>query len=137
MPAAKKSARKAGRKIGRPTMFTPSVKESICRRLATGESLAAIARTPGMPTVEAVRLCLLRDESFFADYTRARAAQAEHYAAEIIEIADTCKDYNKARLQIDARKWYASKTAPKKFGDKLDVTTEHTGNVTITIGGNV
>jgi hypothetical protein len=25
------------------------------------------------------------------------------------------------RLQVDARKWAASKLAPKKYGDKLDI----------------
>ena len=27
------------------------------------------------------------------------------------------------RLQVDVRKWMAGKLAPKKYGDKLDVTS--------------
>jgi hypothetical protein len=26
-------------------------------------------------------------------------------------------------LQVDARKWFASKVAPKKYGDKTDITS--------------
>ena len=28
------------------------------------------------------------------------------------------------RLKIDAKKWKLSKLAPKKYGDKIDVTTQ-------------
>ena len=36
---------------------------------------------------------------------------------------------NLLRLRIDARKWYASKVAPKKYGDKIETT--HRGDVTV------
>jgi hypothetical protein len=29
----------------------------------------------------------------------------------------------RSRLRVDTRKWYLSKVLPKKFGDKVDVTT--------------
>ena len=75
--------------------------------------------------------------------TRAREAQAEHWADEIIEIADDSgldvvnngeggyridgEAIQRARLRVDARKWLMSKLAPKKYGDR--VTNEHTGEV--------
>lgn len=50
--------------------------------------------------------------------------QAEAIADEAIDIADTCEpmDAQKARLQVDTRKWFASKMFPEKFADrtKLD-----------------
>jgi len=45
--------------------------------------------------------------------------------AEVLEIADTTDDPQKARLQVDARKWIASKLLPKVYGDK--VSHEHGG----------
>ena len=36
---------------------------------------------------------------------------------------------SKAKLQIDARKWAASKIAPKKYGDKVE--QQITGNLAI------
>lgn len=74
-------------------------------------------------------------------YARAREAQADKFADDIISIADDGKsdtyiddDGNvrtdqeviaRSRLRVDARKWLASKMAPKKYGDKI--TSEHTG----------
>ena len=42
----------------------------------------------------------------------------------------------RSRLRIDQRKWYLSKLAPKKYGEKLDI--EHSGNmdIKVTIGGS-
>jgi hypothetical protein len=48
-----------------------------------------------------------------AQYARAREEQAETLVGEIIEIADLEPDTNRARVRIDARKWYASKVLPK------------------------
>jgi hypothetical protein len=76
-----------------------------------------------MPDTETVRKWLREFPDFLANYARAREEQADFYADEMVTIADESKDSNKARLQIDARKWKASKMAPKKYGDKLDITT--------------
>jgi hypothetical protein len=75
---------------------------------------------------------------------RARELQAEYLIDEIVEIADTpqigVKTIHKPtgtettegdmiehrRLRVDARKWVASKLAPKKYGEK--VTQEHVGD---------
>src|SRR4051794_16693229 len=69
-----------------------------------------------------------------ATSTRARAAQADHFADEIIAIADdTSGDWierdgelmvnhehiQRSRLRVDARKWLMARMAPKKYGDKV------------------
>jgi len=86
-----------------------------------------------------------KDEDLRNKYARARQLQAEVLADEIIELAskeratvetmvgETDKgsisseirkdNYNRTRLEIDARKWLASKLAPKKYGNTLDLTT--------------
>jgi len=71
-----------------------------------------------MPSRETVRAWLKDNDDFLGQYTRAREEQADFYADEMIEIADTTDDPNKARLQIDARKWKAARMAPRKWGDK-------------------
>ena len=38
----------------------------------------------------------------------------------------------RSRLRIDTRKWAASKLAPKKYGDKLDLN--HAGGLNVKIG---
>ncbi len=59
-------------------------------------------------------------------YARAQMSQAENFAEEIIEIADTEENPQKARNQIDARKWFASKVKPNKFGDRIDLNINQT-----------
>lgn len=106
-----------------------AAKERVCREISEGKSLRSICTDPNMPSAETVRVWLLEDGEFSAQYARAREEQADYYADEIIDIADGAKDANLARLQIDARKWKASKLQPKKYGDKVDLnlsgTIEH------------
>lgn len=63
-------------------------------------------------------------------YGHAQQAKAEGLVDEIIDISDTEIDSQRARNRIDARRWYASKMQPQKYGDRLDVNL----NQTIDIG---
>jgi hypothetical protein len=131
---------------GRPSSFTQEIADEICERLAEGESLRSICRSDGMPVQATVFRWLSIDEAFLKQYARAREAQADRLADEILDIADDSsrdtipkvdKEGNeygeqansewiaRSRLRVDARKWLASKMAPKKYGDK--VTQEITG----------
>lgn len=56
-----------------------------------------------------------------SEYIRAQAIISESLVEEIIEIADNDNDPQRARNRIDARKWYAGKTKPQKFGDRIDL----------------
>jgi hypothetical protein len=60
-------------------------------------------------------------EEFSQAYTHARELQQERFAAEVVMIADTEKDPAIARNRMDARKWYAGKVSPKKWGDRVDI----------------
>jgi hypothetical protein len=127
--------------MGRHSTYSQKVADTICLRLADGESLRTICADESMPSRSTV-LEWLADESkadFRAKYACAREAQADLLAEEIVQIADTprigVKTTTKAsgvettegdmvehrRLQILARQWYASKLAPKKYGDKVAV----------------
>lgn len=125
--------------MARPTSYTPELALEICRRLAGGESLRAICCDSHIPHRDTVRLWIVNDtHGFSVQYARAREAQVEHYADEIVEISDeTDRDtietehgekpnsewIARSRLRVDTRKWLMSKLAPKKYGDKVDVTT--------------
>ncbi len=81
-----------------------------------------------MPAISTVMGWLFdgKYEDFSEQYTRARQAQAELRADEIIDIADGAEHgaseaVQAARLRVDARKWAAGKLAPKRYGDKLDL----------------
>jgi len=78
-------------------------------------------------------LWLNQDAELAAEYARAREDLIERMAQEVLELSDVDvglqpdgkKDWaavQKHKLQVDTRKWLLSKLAPKKFGDKLELT---------------
>jgi hypothetical protein len=121
--------------------FSRKLFNTICEQIAEGKSLREICKAKGMPHRSNVFRWIDDDPTLRDQYVRAREAQADLYADEIIEIADDgSRDYSigengetivdhdviaRARLRVDARKWKASKLAPKKYGDKL--LNEHSG----------
>lgn len=110
-----------------PKEFSPEERETIqdiiCCGIAHGKALKTILETePRMPTRETIYVWLRDDAAFSDKYARAREAQADYYADEVAQIADTEEDPNRARVRIDARKWAAAKLKPKVYGDKLDIT---------------
>lgn len=108
--------------MARPKSYNQETADEICKRLASGESLRGICRDAGMPSEALVRSWAVDDvNGFAAQYARARETQADSLAEEIIEIADTEEDPQRARVRVDARKWFASKVAPKRYGDKVDL----------------
>lgn len=107
--------------MGVHSTYNQQTADTICERMIEGESLSAICRDKTMPSKSTVMRWLDADEhdNFRDRYTRACEARGDLYADQIIEIADNCADPAKARLQVDARKWVASKLTPKKYGDKI------------------
>lgn len=114
--------------MGRPSDFTPEIANEICERLSKGESLRKICESDDfLPSARTVhRWLALEDEwalAFRQQYARAREAQADFYAEDVVDISDEAVadavEVARNRLRIDARKWYAGKLAPKKYGDKI------------------
>lgn len=138
---------------GAPSKYNHQLMLEICGHIANCVPLRTIAAMEGMPSVQTM-MAWLADESkpeFLEHYARAREAQADKMAEDILAIADEectmvradkhgTKDddgdgntevvfdstaVQRNKLRVDARKWLASKMAPKKYGDKL--VSEHTG----------
>lgn len=103
--------------MGRPSIFTAELAAAICERISLGESLRSICREEGMPEKLTVLRWLSQDDQFCTQYARARELQADTHAEDVVDISDTETDPARARVRIDARKWFASKVAAKKYGD--------------------
>ena len=124
-----------GKKIGRPTVYNEKIIDEICARIAEGEALIKIVQDEHMPSIRSVFRWLLDEnfKTFWHKYAEARSTQAEKMFEELLDIADEDviegddKSDNarvqRQKLRVDARKWYLSKVLPKKFGDKLDLTS--------------
>lgn len=109
-------------KTGRPTLYNEEIAERICRLVATHPvGLEDICKQyPELPHQDTIRLWTIKYPAFFGMYARAKVNQAECLAETILHIADNCgKNWGQARLQIDSRKWLASKLLPKIYGDKI------------------
>jgi len=64
-----------------------------------------------------------------ANIAQAMAIQAHALADEAKEIADTDPDPNRARNRINVRQWLAARRNPKEYGDKMEVTSNHSISV--------
>lgn len=112
--------------------------------------LAAIATTPSsleticksdkrFPDARTVYRWIDADEELCQRYTRAKEAQLQVLADQLIDLADndricrkvtekadgstetvTLDQTDRTKLQIDTRKWLLSKLNPKKYGDKVE-----------------
>jgi hypothetical protein len=105
-------------------IITETIKDLICEEIAKGKSLSAVCRD-NLIVQSSVYSQLSKDAEFAERYARARERQADFYADEVIELADSCsgslEDSNRTRLQIDARKWACGKLHPRKYSEKASV----------------
>ena len=128
---------------GRPEKYTDELFNEICDEIShSDKGLVFICKDKGI-NAKTFYDWIASDTELSNKYARCRELQAEFLADEIIEISNTTIEgvvietddngrtkekkgdmLGHRRLQIDARKWKASKLYPKKYGDKLDVTTQ-------------
>lgn len=106
------------------TEFSQVTADLICELIVDGQSLRSICVADDMPSRTTVLKWLNENPDFASQYARAREAQQDTYAEEVVFIADTEEDPQKARVRIDARKWHASKLAPHKYGERVTNVVE-------------
>jgi len=128
---------------GRPEIYTNEIANTICTEIATSsKSLRTICNKEGMPCVSTILIWLRDKPEFLTQYTRAKEEQADFLQEEMLDIADDgSNDFmtivkgdeqytvenkewtSRSKLRVETRKWAASKLKPKKYGDKIDVTS--------------
>lgn len=131
--------------MGRPPFqWTESIEDEILDQIMEGKSFRDFLmrdRAEHLPSPQTFFKHLRDNESFAKRYAQAREFQADCEFEEINEIADNGSNdwmenhdpdnpgyrlngehIQRSRLRVDVRKWRASKLAPKKYGEKLDLT---------------
>lgn len=122
------------------TQYTEEMADKICEELSTSSiSLKTLCTREDFPAQSTVYKWLSENKDFSEKYARAREEQASVMAEEILAIADDSRNdnetrydakgepyvvedkewVNRSKLRIDARKWLASKLAPKKYGERI------------------
>jgi hypothetical protein len=107
------------------------ISTEVLHEMRSGLSAFKACKLAGVPQSTFCRW-VDEDSQLAEHYARAREDLIEMIATEIMEISDQDvgmtdgkKDWaavQKHKLQVDSRKWLLSKLAPKKYGDKLELS---------------
>ena len=127
---------------GRPTDYSEELTDTICERIADGESLRTICADDNMPNKSTVLRWLAKHQEFATKYAHARDVQADVFVDEMTDIADDGSNdwmerkdddgnnigwrengeaLRRSALRISTRQWIAEKLKPKKYGTKVAV----------------
>ena len=109
-----------------------TIAQEVFKQMREGKSTLQACKSIGI--IHSTFCKWMNDDAELAhEYARAREDLHEVIAAEIVAIADQpvgstesgatdTGAVQKQRLQVDTRKWLLSKLAPKKWGDKLELS---------------
>ena len=116
--------------MGRTTTYTEAAAQEIVERLSTGEPLAHICRDDHMPAPRTVGDWRAVNESFAANFARARDEGFDSIAADALTIIDTVdEDPASRRVRLDGRLKLLARWDPKRYGDKVALTNAEGGNL--------
>ena len=121
-----------------------AVMDIVCQRISTSSKSVSTILKDGydglnLPVTSVVMLWLINDKVLSEQYARAKEAQTEYMADEMMDIADDARnDYmtnhkdggyllngenvQRTKLRLETRKWLMGKLKPKKYGDKVSLT---------------
>lgn len=129
---------------GRPSEFNQDMADLLCQELSMGKSLRTVCFGEDRPAISTFFRWMRDYPQFRKQYEVAKQEASDAMAEEIMDIADDgTNDYltkerpdgttfevvnsehvQRSRLRIDTRKWLMAKMKPKKYGDKLDLTSD-------------
>lgn len=112
--------------MGRPSSYKPEIADEICERMIEGEDLVQICKDDHMPARVTIYRWMDANPDFETRIARAREGLADYDASMIAEIArNTTKATAEGdRVRLAAYQWLAAKRAPKRWGDKIDVSAK-------------
>lgn len=126
---------KTGAIMGRPVKWPQDhpVWREIVARVSAGKSVSTVLADKDMPTWTGFQNMLEQDDSLRTAYEKAVQDRADKMADEILELSDqempaglegamASAWVQQKRMQVDARKWIASKLKPRVYGDRIDMT---------------
>jgi len=126
---------KNGAIMGRPMKWPPEhpVWLEIVGQVSSGKALSTVLRQDNMPTWVGFHAMVAQDAKLATAYEKAVQDRADRLADEILQLSDEPMPEHlegamasawvqQKRMQVDARKWIASKLKPRTYGDRIDMT---------------
>jgi hypothetical protein len=131
---------------GRHSTYTPEIGDRICSLISTTTigTNKLCKQYDWMPDETTIYEWRIVHNDFSQKYAKAKACQAELMAEKLHELCEveTYQDKDGVtradtgmvaiqRLKVDTTKWYASKLAPKIYGDRstVETTIKHEENI--------
>jgi hypothetical protein len=124
--------------VGRPSDFTKEMADKICSLLSEGKSLRTVCLADEMPDASTVFRWLREREEFRKQYASAKEESADAQNEILLDLGDEAIELAQGvdpkasgavvqavKLKADNLKWHMSKMKPKKYGDKIDVTSDN------------
>lgn len=125
-----------GYTFGRPSDFTQEIADKICQQISQGSSLRKVCLEEDMPSGVTIFSWFRKHPDFLRQYERATDERTETQQEILIEMGDLAIEHaenadpkssnaivSAYKLKADNLKWSMSKMKPKKYGDKIDMTT--------------
>ena len=117
-----------GRNLGYTEEEKNKIFDKIIEDICNGLPVRQILKGDGMPSFHHLLKWIEARPEWGERYARAKQESADFDADNVNYIAELCLrgkvDPANARVAIDAYKWSAGKKKPKKYGDKLDLTSD-------------
>jgi hypothetical protein len=120
---------------GRPEIYTQELADLICEKISNGASMRTACKPDDMPSISTLFKWIREKPEFSQQYAKATEERTEAMSEDILDIADDgTNDFitkevngveviienkestNRSRLRVDMK--------PKKYGDKLDMTSD-------------
>lgn len=122
-------------KLGQPTIYSPDLMNTICERIAAGETLLQVCQDPEMPG----RRTIYEWKKLYPEVNQMLDAAYEEWAETmddanedilrggIMSTGDKLRDIE----LVKHNRWRMSRRNRKKFGEKVDVN--HTSDIIINV----
>lgn len=126
----------AKKKTGRPEIYTQDLADILCARIAEGVSVRTVCAMEDMPCTSTFFKWIRENKEFLQQYVQAKEASvdAQHEIledigdeaigkAQVVDARASNAVVSAYKLKADNLKWLMSKMKPKKYGDKVDLTS--------------
>lgn len=127
---------KPKKKMGRPTIYTQELADTICEFISQGMSMRSVCRQKQIPEMPTIWRWIRENEEFGKQYASACQNRTDAQNEMLIDMGDEAIEASKKskggvgnavvqayKLKADNFRWVMSKMKPKKYGDRLDLTT--------------